>query len=67
MKIGQYETHNAANLFPLMEGREYKEFVADIRVNGLLSPIMLCGGRIIDGRNRLRACLETGVLDSGAE
>jgi len=45
-----------------MEGAEYEEFKADIAANGLRESIWLHpDGSIIDGRNRHRACIETGV------
>jgi len=55
------EHHPVSEAFPLMEGDDFKEFVEDIRRNGLLCPIELYEGKIIDGRNRYRACLELGI------
>ncbi|MBI3696107.1 MAG: ParB N-terminal domain-containing protein, partial [Acidobacteria bacterium] len=56
------EFHAVAELFPLMRGTAFEELVADIKNNGLREAI-LCDaeGRILDGRNRYRACLEAGV------
>lgn len=56
-----YEFHEVANIFPLMQGDEYQELVADIKSNGLLEPIWLHNNKIIDGRNRYRACQDSGV------
>ena len=56
------EFHAVAELFPLLRGRAFEELVADIKKNGLREPILLdAEGRIVDGRNRYRACLEAGV------
>lgn len=54
-------THPAAELFPLLTGAEFDSFKADIEKNGLLEPIWLCEGKILDGRNRYRACSELGI------
>ena len=55
------EFHPIANLFPLMVGQEFEDLVGDIRRNGLRNPIHVYEGKILDGRNRLRACAEAGV------
>src|SRR5258706_3287713 len=56
------EFHAVANLFPLMQGTAFEELVADIKKNGQREPI-LCDaeGRILDGRNRYRACRAAGI------
>lgn len=54
--------HEVSSLFPLMDGAEYELLKADIAKNGLLEAIWLHpNGSIIDGRNRHRACIETGA------
>lgn len=53
--------HPAAEMFPLLTGAAYDTFKADIAKNGLREPIWLCDGKILDGRNRYRACQETGI------
>ncbi len=52
--------HSAADLFPLVEGDEFKELCADIKERGLAQPITIwTDGTLLDGRNRLLACYET--------
>lgn len=48
--------HPLSELFPLMQGREFDELVADVKANGLREPIWTYEGQILDGRNRWRAC-----------
>jgi hypothetical protein len=59
--VGGMEFHPLANLFPLLDGKEFNELVIDIRENGLVSPVVLYEGKVLDGRNRYRACLAAGV------
>lgn len=55
------EFHPIANVFPLIEGDGYRSLVEDIRKHGLLEPVTLYEGKILDGRNRYRACMEAGA------
>jgi hypothetical protein len=55
------EFHPIANVFPLLEGEAFGSLVAAIRKHGLLDPITLYEGKILDGRNRYNACMEAGV------
>jgi hypothetical protein len=56
------EFHPACNLFPLLTGKAFDDLVEDIRRNGLREPILIdAQGRILDGRNRYRACLAACV------
>lgn len=56
------ELHSAADLFPEMQEQEFEEFKADIGKNGLRMPILRYQGKVVDGRHRLRACTELGVI-----
>ncbi len=55
------EIHPAASAFPVMVGDAFEALVQDIRERGLVHPITLHEGRILDGRNRYLACRAAGV------
>jgi ParB family chromosome partitioning protein len=59
--ITGYENHPAAGLFHMMGETELQQLAEDIRQNGLLEPIAIFEGKVIDGRNRLAACLRAEV------
>jgi hypothetical protein len=50
--------HPAANMFPLMnaDDGELAGLVESIKSTGLLNPIVMLDGKVLDGRNRLLAC-----------
>jgi hypothetical protein len=54
------EFHEIASLFPMMDSEEYAALKASIEASGLRKPIVLYEGKILDGRNRYRACVELG-------
>lgn len=56
-----YEFHPIANIFPLFEAEDLASLAGNIKENGLLDPIILFEGQILDGRNRYRACVLAGV------
>jgi len=57
----QRKFHPVAALFQLLEGAEFDDFVADIKVHGVRVPIWIYKNRIIDGRNRWLACEKLGI------
>lgn len=59
--MGKIQIHPAATALPQMPDDELRELAADIKANGLLVPIELYQGKVIDGRHRLLACEIAGV------
>ena len=57
----QYAYHPICLLFPALGKEELEELAEDIRLKGLLNPIILYEGKILDGRNRYLACPMAGV------
>lgn len=50
------KNHEYANLFPMMSDVEVARLAEDIKQNGLSDPIITLDGKILDGRNRHKAC-----------
>jgi ParB family chromosome partitioning protein len=61
------ESHEYADLFPMLVEAELSELADSIKSNGLREPVVLLGGKVLDGRNRLRACGIAGVEPRFAE
>lgn len=58
-RIGEYDVHPVASIFPMMSAKEYDDLRVSICDMGLQDPIVIHEGLLVDGRNRLKACLET--------
>lgn len=56
--------HPAANAFSLLaeDSADFKCLIEDIRSQGLNNPITIYEGKLLDGRNRARACKLLGIL-----
>lgn len=59
--MSDLQFHDVANIFPYMTDEEFAALKTDIAENGQREPIWLHDGKIIDGRNRYRACVELGI------
>jgi hypothetical protein len=62
-----FVAHPLANTFPMIEGNQFEELKADIKTHGILEPIRLFQGMILDGRNRYKAAKECGHSFSPAD
>jgi ParB-like chromosome segregation protein Spo0J len=60
-KRSTIKEHAAAKLMPKMSTAEFLALKDDIAKNGLHEPIWLKDGLVLDGRHRLRACVELGI------
>lgn len=57
----KYKEHPIAAIFPMMSDEQYQAFKSDVAEHGLKSSGLLYQGKILDGRNRHRACQELGI------
>jgi hypothetical protein len=58
---GMPEFHPLAEVDPMIDGADLAALVENIRQHGLREPIVLYEGKVLDGRNRARACADAGV------
>jgi len=59
--VKHYEFHPIAARYPLLEGDEFERLKDSIAATGVRVPGVLFAGRILDGRNRYRACIALGI------
>lgn len=53
--------HSLAEIFPAMPSVEFEALVEDIQANGILNPIMVHEGLVLDGRHRWKASQLLGI------
>jgi hypothetical protein len=53
--------HDLAELLPMMRAQEFEALRRDMADVGQQEPILLFEGKILDGRNRYRACRDLGI------
>ncbi len=56
--IAGFVVHPLLNQFPLLVGKEFNDLVEAIRHAGTVTPVEVHDGKLIDGRNRVRAVEE---------
>ena len=59
--------HPAADLFPMLSDTELADLAKDIKQHGLVHPVVMFKGMLLDGRNRLAACKLAEVEPSFTE
>jgi len=60
VELLSFIAHPLANMFPMIEGNAFEELKRDIAAQGILEPIRLYQGMILDGRNRYAAAKACG-------
>ncbi|MDQ3255394.1 MAG: hypothetical protein M3R15_16090 [Acidobacteriota bacterium] len=61
MLPNEYEEHELSQILPMMSDGDLQTLADDIKENGQRAPITLLDGKILDGRNRYRACVMVDV------
>jgi hypothetical protein len=59
--IRDVEVHPAANLFPEMAQPDLDALCESISRHGVRVPLVFFEGKLLDGRNRMRACVMAGI------
>jgi len=59
--ITKYEFHKLAEIYPLASEQEFNLLTSSIGDSGQKDLIVIYEGKILDGRNRYRACVKLGI------
>ena len=59
--IKNYKVDESANVNPMLTKEEYFRLAEDMKDNGQKQPVLIHGGKILDGRNRAKAAQEFGL------
>jgi hypothetical protein len=59
--FGKYPDHRYVAMFPLLVLKPFDDLVENMRQFGQLVPCVRYKGEVLDGRNRVRACIHLGI------
>ncbi len=59
--MNKLKQHSDAKLFPCIGEVDFRELKDDIKSRGLLNPVVMYEGKILDGWSRYKACIELKI------
>ena len=65
--LSRLKIHPAAEIFPMLSDIEIRDLAKDITERGLQNHIITHEGQLLDGRNRLAACILAGIEPKSME
>lgn len=65
--LSKLKIHPAAEIFPMLSDVEIRDLAKDISERGLQNHIITHEGQLLDGRNRLAACILAGIEPKSME
>lgn len=65
--LSKLKIHPAAEIFPMLSDVEIRDLAKDISERGLQNHIVTYEGQLLDGRNRLAACILAGIEPKSME
>ena len=65
--LSKLKIHPAAEIFPMLSDVEIRDLAKDITERGLQNHIITHEGQLLDGRNRLAACILAGIEPKSME
>jgi 16S rRNA G966 N2-methylase RsmD len=65
--LSKLKVHPAAEIFPMLSDIEIRDLAKDISERGLQNHIVTYEGKLLDGRNRLAACILAGIEPKSVE
>lgn len=65
--LSKLKIHPAAEIFPMLSDVEIRDLAKDIAERGLQNHIITHEGQLLDGRNRLAACILAGIEPKSME
>jgi DNA methylase len=65
--LSKLKIHPAAEIFPMLSDIEIRDLAKDISERGLQNHIVTYEGQLLDGRNRLAACILAGIEPKSME